>query len=49
MPADIAPQVMEATEDFWLISKADIEAVAIYVNDLRNWITVAKGCIDGAK
>jgi hypothetical protein len=49
LPADIAPKVMDAAEDYWLISKADTEAIALYVNGLRDWITQARACIEGAK
>jgi hypothetical protein len=49
LPADIAPKVTDAAEDYWLISKADTEAIALYVNGLRDWITQARACIEGAK
>jgi hypothetical protein len=49
LPADIAPKVMDASDGYWLISKADTEAIALYVNRLKDWITVASGCIEGAK
>ena len=43
------PQVAEATDDYWLISRTDLEAIALYVNGLRDWITVASACIEAGK
>jgi hypothetical protein len=45
LPDAIEPKIVEATEDYWLISKADITAIAGYVGAQNDWITAASSCL----